>query len=80
MMLAARIKKGTAMRGKLSRPANIRWGKIDSGIGVVRAKTTNVTPARAMNIGRVEVSAKPSSVKIKPPSMSDSPQPSVASH
>ena len=38
MMFAARMKNGMASSGKLSSPAKTRCGRIDSGIGVVRAK------------------------------------------
>ena len=44
MMFAAKMKNGIASSGKLSSPANTRCGRIDSGIGVVAAKTMNAVP------------------------------------
>ena len=64
MMLAARMKKGIASSGKLSSPANTRCDRIDSGIGVVRAKTTKAVPVSTMNIGMVRNRPSASSVKI----------------
>jgi len=38
MILAARIKKGMARRGKLNNPADIRSGRISNGISFNRRK------------------------------------------
>ena len=64
MILAARMKKGIANNGKLSSPANTRCESIDSGIGVVRAKTMKVVPVSTMNIGMVRKRPSARSPKI----------------
>src|SRR5687768_15310781 len=53
MMLAARMKYGIASSGKLSRPANTRCGRIESGIPDVSQSTRNDVPISTMNIGSV---------------------------
>ena len=64
MMLAARMKNGMASSGKLSSPANTRCDRIDSGIGVVSAKTMKAVPVSTMNIGMVRNRPSASSAKI----------------
>src|SRR4029453_497698 len=51
MMFAARMKNGIASSGKLSSPAKMRCGRIESGMLVVSQKTRNAVPIITTNIG-----------------------------
>src|SRR5258706_10594762 len=64
MMLAARMKYGIASSGKLSRPANTRCGRIDSGIPEVSHSTRNEVPISTMNMGSVSKSPSASSPNV----------------
>jgi hypothetical protein len=65
MMFAARMKKGMAISGKLSIPANIRWGRIDRGMLLKKLKMIKGTAPSDTNIGTVRAREKKRRRKIK---------------